>query len=285
MTITKVRLVDGPREMSLSQRDDLRLRNLDVPYPAVRAVTEDRADDDGSRDTTNRHGARAVGIQLRIIDRLSAIVDELGGFLHPSARPYLHVTDDEWSDERRLRLRVDQQSAPMGTDLYPFGRDVQVQWVAPDGVWEQAQSVSFTVNADTGVLTGRTYPLSFPRTYPTTQAAGALEHTNPGNSWQHYVARLYGPCVGPRFTNDTTGQTLAFTDQLVIPAGDYVEVNTQDRTAYYLSQAGASRLNNIDFANSQWWRLAPGLNRLRYHPISGVEAGSAAWGEYRPAWL
>jgi hypothetical protein len=283
--LTSVRLVDGPREMALSGRSDLRLQSLDVPFPAVRAVTEDRTDDDGTRDSTMRHGPRAVSVQLRLTEGLASLTDELNGFLHPSARPYLHVTDDEWAGERRLRLRVDQQSAPMSVDLYPFARDVQAQWVVPDGVWEAAEPVEFVVNADTGTLTGRTYPLSFPRTYPTTMAAGALDHVNPGSTWQHFTARLYGPCNGPRLTNDTTGLSLVFTEDLALPAGDYLEVDTRDRTAYYLSQAGASRLGFVDFAASTWWRLAAGVNRLRYHPVSGVDAGCAAVIEYRPAWL
>jgi hypothetical protein len=283
--LTSVRLVDGSREMALSGRSDLRLQALDVPFPAVRAVAEDRTDDDGSRDSTTRHGARAASVQLRLTERLAALTDELNGFLHPSARPYLHVLDDEWAGERRLRLRVDQQSAPMSAGLYPFARDVQAQWVVPDGVWEATEPVSFTVNADTGTLTGRNYPLAFPRTYPTTTAAGALEHTNPGSTWQHFTAWLYGPCNGPRLTNDTTGLSLVFTEELVIPAGEYVEIDTRDRTALHLSQAGASRLGQVDFAASTWWRLAPGVNRLRYHPVSGVEAGCAAVGEYHPAWL
>lgn len=285
MTITAVRLVDGSREMPLLGRDELRLQNIDVPFPEVRAIEEPRTDDDGTRDTTTRHGSRAVSVQLRVVDNLPQIVDEISGFLHPSARPYLHVADGGWEGERRLRLRVDQQSSPMSADLYPFARDVQVQWTAPDGVWEAVDVTTVTVNADTGVLTGRTYPLVFPRTYPATMAAGALEHTNPGNTWSHYVARLYGPCNGPRLTNDTTGQSLIFTEGLNLAAGEYLEVDTRARSALLLSQAGASRLGFVDFAVSEWWRLAPGVNETRYHPVSGVEPGSAAVIEYHPMWL
>lgn len=285
MTITAVRLVDGAREMSLSGRDDLRLHSLDVPFPDVRSVVEPRSDDDGVLDTTTRHGARAAAIQLRLTDRLAQLVDELNGFLHPSSRPYLHVTDDEWGGERRLRLRTDQQSSPLGVDLYPFARDVQVQWVVPDGVWEQSQLVTVMVNADTVDLAGLTFPISFPLAWPETQAAGAALHGNPGNTWAHYVARLYGPGNGPRLTNDTTGQSMIFTPALSIAAGEYVEINTRDRTALLLSQQGASRLGFVDFGMSQWWRLAPGVNQLRYHPVSGVGAGSAAIIEYHPQWL
>jgi hypothetical protein len=284
VALTSLRLVDGSREMVLHPRTDFFLTGMDVPLPAVRAVAEDRTDDDGSRDSTARHGARAASLEFRAFDTPMALVDELTSYLHPAARPYLHMADDEWGGERRLQLRVDQFSGPMSRTSHVY-RDVQAQWVAPDGIWEAVEPVSFTVNADTGELTGRTYPLTFPRTYPVTTAAGALEHTNLGSTWAHFTARLYGPCNGPRLTNDTTGESLVFTEDLVVAAGEYVEIDTQDRTALYLSQAGASRLNQVDFAASSWWRLARGVNRLRYHPVSGVEAGCAAVGEYHPVWL
>lgn len=284
MAVTAMRLVDGAREMLLHRRTDLFVTSLDVPFPAVREVSEDRADDDGTRDATSRHGARAVSLELRAVDSPAALVDELVGFCHPSARPYLHLVDDEWGAERRLRLRVDQQSAPMPRTSH-LVRDIQAQWVAPDGIWEQTEPLTVVINADTGTLAGRTYPLRTPRTYPMTLPAGAYDHTNPGNTWQHYTARLYGPCNGPRLISDTVGETIAFSSALSIPAGEYVEVDTRDRSALYLSQTGASRLDLVDFATTSWWRLAPGRNQLRYQPISGVQAGCAAVIDYHPAWL
>jgi hypothetical protein len=97
--------------------------------------------------------------------------------------------------------------------------------------------------------------------------------------------RLYGPCAGPRYTNDLTGERLEFSEDLVISAGEYLELDTRERTALYMSDPDASRLHLMNFEVSTWWRLAPGVNRLRYNPISGVEVGSQAYITYHPAWL
>lgn len=287
MALTHVRLVEGTRELVLVPRlDDIVLTSIDVPSPAVRAATRSRTDTDGEHDTTTRHGARAVSLELRCYRTPTALVGELGTYLHPSSRPWLHVRDDEWPQERRLRLRADQFAAPVSSDVWnDQHRPVQLQWRAPAGVWEATDPVELTVLADAGQLDGRTYPLAHPRTYPMTMPIGAVDHVNPGSTWVHQRALLYGPAVGPRYTNDLTGETIAFTEDLVIPAGDYVEIDTAARTAHYLSDPEATRLHLIDFEATSWWQLAPGLNPIRYHPVSGVEAGAAAVATYHPAWL
>lgn len=288
MTIRRLSLVDGSRELVLhdmaAPRLDIIFTTLDVPFPAVRTVSEDRTDTDGADDHTSGHGARSVSVGLRVFDTPAQLVDEINGYLHPRMRPWLVVDESEWTAPRRLRLRVDQFSSPIPNYGFVL-RDVQLQWQAPDGVWEAASATEFVVAADTGLVGGRVYDFEPPRSYPTTAPSGRVEHLNVGNTWQHQTVKLYGPCVGPRYTNDITGETLAFTSDLVIPAGEYLEVDTQNRTAFYLSDPDASRLNYIDFENSTWWRLSPGLNRVRYHPISGVEIGSAAVVTYHPAWL
>lgn len=289
MTITRVALVDGARELVLLDRAALRLdlilTGLDVPSPAVRAVTEDRTDADGEDDHTAYHGARAVSATVALCDTPAALLDQINGYLHPRSRPYLVVSDDEWPDgPRRLRLRADQWSAPIDHTAH-LRREHQLQWRAPDGVWEAADETAFIVLAESDVVTGRLYELVTPRTYPETMPTGALTVTNPGTSWADQRVRLYGPCAGPRYTHDDTGETIAFTEELAIPAGEYVEIDTRARSAFYLSDPDASRLSFLDFEVSTWWRLAPGANRVRYHPISDVDPGCQVEGSYRPTWL
>lgn len=282
---TGVRLVDGDREMQLLNRSDIAKLELDVPLPAVNEDVELRTDSDGSIDHTSTHGSRAVSIGLRgIDDGVDAVVAELGYFMHPARRPYLAVTHTDWIQERRLRLRASQGGAPQAGPLYPYARDVQAQWVAPEGVWEAAQPTEFVINADAGTA-GRVYPMRTPRTYPTAATSGVVLHNNVGTTYSHFVSRLYGPCRGPRLTNETTGQSLTFASELALAAGEYLEVDTANRTAFLASNGDASRLNYLDFLTSSWWRLAPGVNQVRYHPTSEVDVGCAAYTTYLPAWL
>ncbi|WP_242890285.1 phage distal tail protein [Actinomadura litoris] len=284
--LTSVRLVDGAREMNLLPRQDqgVYLQGLDAPMPSVREVAEDRTDDDGSRDTTSLFGARACSIELLVTSGARAVEDELSRFLHPRSRPYLVVEDDEWSQPRRLGLRVDQFSAPLGVDLPRRARKIQAQWKCPDGVWEAADLASSTVGADVVEQVGFSLPFSLPFSLVTTVSTGAATIGNVGAVPSHLVARLYGPCSGPSLRNETTGEEITFLPTLALAVGEYVEIDTREQTAYLLSMSTASRLNYIDFAQTSWWRLEPGDNEIRYAP-SGVTGAAAAVIEYRPAWL
>lgn len=284
--LTSVKLVDGDREMVLMPRQDqgVYVQGLDVPSPEVRAVTENRTDDDGEVDETELFGSRACSLELLVTEQPRLVEDELSRFLHPRSRPYLVVKDDEWAQARRLRLRVAQWSAPLTVELPRSARRIQAQWQAPDGVWEAADLVTETISADMPGTAGRTYPRAYPYAYPATLAAGASVIVNDGGTPSHYTARLYGPCVGPRLTNETTGETIAFTADLVLGAGEYVEISTRDRTAYLNGNSALSRLNVIDFDVTSWWRVEPGEQQVRYAPAV-VFAGAAAVIDYRPAWL
>jgi hypothetical protein len=285
--LTSVKLVDGAREMILLPRTagGVFLQSLDAPMPAVRESAEDRTDDDGTRDTTTLFGARACSIELLVTESPRAIEDELSRFLHPRSRPFVVVEDDGWPQARRLGLRVDQFSAPLTLDTARWdGRRISVGWKVPSGVWEGEEAVTETISADIATTDGRTYPKSYPWSYPTTLASGATIVGNLGSIPSHFSVKLYGPCTGPRLINGATGEEITFTSALSLSAGEYVEVDTRERTALALSTAGASRLGYLDFAATSWWRIEPGDNPIRYVPAT-AEAGAAAVITYRPAWL
>lgn len=288
MAARTVRLVDAEREFLLHRaewpREDVILTSLDAPSPGVRAAVVDRTDADGTDDSTAHHGARAVSVEVALLDEPMRLVDELNAFLHPRSRPYLVVDDEAWESPRRLRLRVDQFSSPLPRESHLFVKH-QMQWQAPDGVWEADSAVEVGVNAVGGTTKGVSFPTGFPWVFEATAGVGQVLHTNPGTTWSDQVVRLYGPCVGPRWSNDATGETIAFTEELVLPLGEYVEVNTRDRTAYYLSDPNADRLGMMNFDLSTWWRVPPGESKLRYHPVSSVDAGCVAVVSYRPTWL
>ena len=290
MSLTSVRLTLGDVEVSLFDaadrfRRDLILQKMTFGSPAVRESVTPRTDADGVHDVTARHGARSVAIELKVFDTPAALVDQLNRLLHPRSRPHLVVDDDEWSGgPRRMMLRSDQWTSPLELTS-DYVRDVALTWTAPSGVWEAASPTEVTVIATAEAQSGVRFPIKFPLVFSGTTGTGQTIVVNPGTSWSDQVVRLYGPCVGPRWHNDTTGEVLAFTDALVIPAGEYVELNTRDRTAYYLSDPNADRLGLLDFESSTWWQIPPGESTLRYAPISGVDAGCVAALSFRPAHL
>lgn len=286
MALTSVKLVNGSQELILWPRTDdgIYLASIDAPSPEVREVVDPRTDDDGTWDNTSLYGARACTVELLVASAARPFEDQVARYLHPSLRPYLVVADDGWAQTRRLMLRTDQWSAPLTTDLAPDQRKIQLQWKAPDGIWEAVDTVEETVLGDLFTDTGRTYPKTYSWSYPSTDVVGALIITNAGAAPVHFTAKLYGPCSGPQLINETTGERLGFLSGLALAAGEYVEIDTRAQTAYLLGNSSADRLNFLDFMDSSWWRLQPGDQQVRYAPLAG-SSGTAAVITYRPAWL
>lgn len=286
MTPTRLALVDGDRELELWRlsplRRDVSITKLAVSSPAGREVVEDRTDADGTDDDTRYHGAASVSLELSLYDQPQALLTQLKPWLRLALRPYLVLDDDEWDGERRIRLRYDQKDAPQPWQGLGRWVDVQVQWKAPDGVWVASDPVEVTVAATGGPATGVSFPLAFPMVFESTAGVGQIQHTNPGDEDADQRVRLYGPCAGPRWTNDSTGQSIIFSEDLVIPAGEYVEIDTREQTAYYLSDPGADRLSLLDFEATSWWQVPPGQSRLRYHPQGQTDIGAAAVMAYQP---
>lgn len=281
--LTSLKLVDGSHELVLMPRDGLKVQGLDVPLAEVREVTEPRTDDDGEHDTTALFGATSCTLELFVEKDPEQFRAELDQFLHPRSRPYLVAADDEWAQERRLQLRVAQRTAPRTVELPYTMRRIQVQWRVPNGVWEAATESQVVISADVPATTGRSYPKEYPWSYAATMSVGASMVTGDGLLPVHFVARLYGPCEGPRLVNETTGAAIVFTSDLVLSAGEYVEISTRDRTACLLSVSQQSRLNYIDWESTTWWQITPGDQLVRYAPVT-ASAGAAAEITYRPIW-
>lgn len=288
--IIQVSLVDGEdrfdfQDPSFGNNDDVTWSSLSIGSPEIRGASENRVSGDGTFDRTRWHGARSVSLEARLAQAPAAKVDALSRFLHPVRRPYLVVTDTDWAPtSRRMMLRSNQWTTQDLIHTSSWFRDIQLQWTAPAGVWESFDQYLFTAVV-AGGATGRTYPMTSPRTYPPTGAAGAVSFTNPGNGLSDWTARLYGPCIGPRITDDLTGESIVFKSSLVLGAGEYVELSSADLTAYANSDPTLSRMHHIDFATSTWWKVSPGSNTIRYNPVEGVDVGCIAEFEFRPTWL
>lgn len=281
---TRVRLVDGAREMVLAPREDIAMQSLDLGWPAPVAEAEQRTDDDGENDTTTYFGARVVALEMYLLDTPLALLDELRTFSRPGSRPYLHVYEPEWGAERRLRLRAEDQRAVRGGGL-PLDAGalpVQTQWRAPEGVIEAVTEASTTL-AVSGEPTGLALPTITPVTLTATRTKAAATVSVAGTLPVHWTARLYGPCTTPRFTRTDSGETLAWPN-LVLAAGEYLEVNSRARSVYLNGDRTKPRLRELDFQNARWWRLHPGANAVMFHPQS-LGPGAAAQMTWRAAWL
>jgi hypothetical protein len=281
VSVTALRLEDGAEVLELSSDDGYTVGRLDIGFPSVRAVTQSRPDDDGEDDTTAHHGAAAVSMDITLVpgdQTLTQLRDALRAFCHPAARPYLVVEQD--GQERRIRLRADQQTAPL-TD--PLHQQVQASWRAPDGVMEAVTEQIGTSDAVAAGEGGRSYPRSYPLTYAASSPVGAVTVMNDGSLDIRPLLRLYGPATDPRVENQSTGERLIFAG-LTLLAGDWLEIDCRNKTARLNGLVDQSRLSLLDFAVSTYPRLVRGANTVRYYPVS-FDDGARLEVRFRPAWL
>lgn len=280
MAVTALRLEDGNRVLDLRGRG-YRVGRLDIGFPTVRGVSESRVDDDGEDDRTAHHGASAVAMEIMLHARdttLTQLLDALRAFCHPSSRPYLVVERD--GQQRRIRLRADQQSAPITN---PFHQQVQASWRAPDGVMEALAEQIGTAEAVATDEGGFAFDLTFDLAFPATSAVGSVTVTNDGTVTVTPVLRLYGPCTDPRVENQTTGQQMIFSG-LTIAAGDWLEIDCRERTIRLNGLTEQSRYARLDFVASEFLTLLPGLNTVRYYPVS-FSSGARLEVRFRSAWI
>src|SRR6266487_892697 len=137
MAVTSMVLTDPARGLAytLIPNDSIHVADYEVTA-TVRGVSEDHATADGALDTTAFLSAAAVTIDLMAVNLgtpVAATLDSLSGLLLPFARPYLVVTDSEWSSPRQIQLRFDSHTHPYEQDTY---RAVQLAFKAPRAVWE-----------------------------------------------------------------------------------------------------------------------------------------------------
>lgn len=294
MAVTAVTLTDPVSGASsvIKPRAGIAFQGLEV-QASPRVVSEDYADSDGAYDTTQYVTSAAVTLNLAYPDGDRGLMDEVASFCVPAMRPYLVVSDDGWLTDRQLSLRFDQHTHPIapGTGL---SRVAQYQFKAPRGVWEDTMLTEVTVRADVTDSTGLRMVGSAGLDMSgatgldmgATTGSGDYLLAVPGNAAPRWVARLYGPATGPKLTNDSTGEEFAFLDQLTLGAGDYVELDSQALTAYLLSDPDSSRLQMVDWVNTQWPTLRGGQTaRIRYHATSGTGASTLAVLTVYPVWM
>lgn len=268
--------------LELGRQHGLAVRELDLGYPEARVVSDPRVNANGADDRTTFYGPRAVALTCLVGNtpgrtRQQAL-DLLRAYASPGRRPVLVYGPD--GQERQVRLRGDQLGWPLTSSA---ATEVQLAWVAPDGILEAAVESTTVVSAVAPAEPGRRYPRTYPLTYPETSLVGAMDALNAGTEPAAPVMQLWGPCVDPVLLNATTGERLAFTG-LALTGDQYVEVDVKAATVLLNGRAGQSLYQSMDLLASSLWWLAPGSNLVRYSPASYEPAAHAVL-TYRSAWI
>lgn len=283
---------DGLDTLLIDDSIGIYAQALDLGDAVTRVVAIDAPDADGTIDTTTFVGARNVTLSVILYPDVDLwdLRHRLRAFTAPRLRPIMYVQLAVGAPEQRIQLRRSQYSDIIGdgpraaTQRDPEAAVITVQWVAPLGILESTDLHVVNIYASGGATAGRTYSLTFSRTYPASAAIGSGIAHNSGNVDAYPLIRLYGPLTEPVIDNDTQGKSLTFVG-LTIAAGDFLEIDTRAKTILLNGDPANSRYDKLSYPASEWWTLSPGDNSIRFHPATYTEATTVAELSWRDAYL
>lgn len=270
--MTTIVATDHLGDLDLTDGTDLILAGYDLGHPATRPVFTARPGANGAFDRSRFFGPRSVSVSVTVMPETAAlVVDRLRGLTNPSTTAFLRFSG-------RPRSAPDVQVTGRGarllmrSDLLESAGGVTratMEWTVASGVLdstvETSRTVPVAVSAEVG---GRAYDLSFDRDYPDAQPAGTTPIVSAGTATTYPVIRMFGPCDGPTIQHTAADGTVSelTMPSLSIAAGDFVEIDTRERTVLYNANPADSRYSEIDFASSRWWAIAPGTQTVRFDP-------------------
>jgi hypothetical protein len=279
--VTRAWLTLGTLTMPLEDEDGRWfMTELDLGYPEVREVVNNRPDQDGVDDRTAFFGARAVSASVTAVAWGPAKIDDVASrfapFMVPSARPVLHyVLDRPGAPERILTVRAANYGFVVDN---PDRRDIHLQWIAADPIVRDPTVKTVTAWAGSSTGAGRAYNLTFPRTYPTGGGGGGtLGIAHPlGDLAVRPLLRIYGPVTAPRIFFSPSRGMFSMLSTMTISTGQYVEVDCAAHTAWLNGDHTQNLLSQVNWtdigANGGWPLMPPGVDT--YVQMLGSSTGA-----------
>ena len=157
-------------------------------------------------------------------------------------------------------------------------KQFQLALVAADPrIYSSALHTS-TVSAGTSTPVGRSYDKGYGIDYGPASPVGQALVTNAGTTLTYPVLTITGPASNPQITNMTTGQRISLIYTLA--DGEQLVVDTLNRTVRL--GGTTDRYGAVDFGNTSWWGLVPGVNDIR---LASFSSGASLRVDWRDAWL
>lgn len=235
---------------------------LDLGFPAVREVVNNRPDQDGIVDRTQYFGSRAISANITTVAGAAASIDAVAAafapYMLPSARPVLHyVLARPGLPERTLTVRGAGYSWPIAG---PTQRNIQLAWVAADPIaYDPAGKAALATLSTPGTITtAGDVPIR-----PLFRVTGPLTNI---------VVTMSPPTFVP--------WTLAFLASFTLAAGHFVEIDTDARTVYLDGNPALPRLSSLDWTQTSWQSIpaaTPTTMTLTGTGASGATQVTATW--------
>jgi hypothetical protein len=241
---------------------------LDLGYPDVRDVTNNRPVQHGIDDQTRYFGGRVVTAKITAWPGGKVALDDIPEiflrYMRPGVRPELHYTTiSDAGRERVIVLRASAFASPLPS---PHKREMSLSWVAPDPLIKDAEVRTAISWAGSSAPPGRSYPLNFNRIYPPGSGASTTAYIIcNGDVPVPPLMRFYGPATGPRVDTKAlvidnadppvfVGQ-IVFKPSFTIEAGQWVDIDCRDHSA--MLNGSEPVLDQIVFSGTQWPLLYP----------------------------
>jgi hypothetical protein len=262
--------------------------SLDLGYPEVRDVTSNRPDQHGIDDRTLFFGARAVSATIQAVRGAGAVIDQVAAsfsrFMQPDIRPELHyILDRPGTPERMLVVRAAGYGwAVEGAEQ----RSIALSWVCADPYARDADLQQTIALAGAHETQAFTFPMTFPFSFTiggdTPPSVGNMAIG--GDVSIKPLLRVYGPIanasVSIRPALSSASFVIGFVGGYNIAAGQYVEIDTQEKTAFLNGDRTKSVITSIDWANVFWPVLPTGQTsylQIRGSSTSPISQVIATW--------
>jgi hypothetical protein len=232
---------------------------------------------------TDLMGARTITVELEVVaydeasftSSVDALVD---AFTVGEEAPFTFLVPGlAGGDVGMVLARCRKRAVAIDDNYLEWSAAFAVELVATDPRIYAATEGLITTGVPTAGV-GRTYPLTFSRTYGAAGSGGLILATNEGNVATPWVARLDGPLNYPRLENITVDRLLEL--DLVLQAGEWLVLDSARRAVLFLGSS--SRYADLS-PGSEWWELAPGVNEVSFRTIDITDAGTVQFA-WRSAW-
>lgn len=250
----------------------------DLGSPDVRSNVANRTFDDGTLDYTQFSGARTVQLAVTLDRKVasnSLLRDRLAAYVQPDRRVEYRIQEPLDNRVRRMTLRGAKGGVQVSNPKY---NKMTAAWQCPSGVIEGLTPYAVSVTPTTTEV-GRTYDLSFDRSYATSGTTGSAA-VNVGTRAAQWTARMYGALTNPILTlvDGATSRSLNFTANggLNLTAGQTLVIESTGRVAYYDDGAYTPALQYLDFLTSTWFKI-PGGDGITPH-TSSLSLSASAFG-------
>jgi hypothetical protein len=254
----------GLLDLELTCDQGWSLEQLQIGFPAVRPVVRSRALADGVFDETTFLGQRAVTATLRIASATAtqAAIDAVMPFMSPRRRPTLTwALAGSPTDYRTLVLRgVDAPIVING----PSYQLLVCSWVSTDsfvlGVTEHCESA--TASSDDG----RTYDLTFDRTYTGVLASSSFYAINSGSAPAHWRATITAIATDPTIRVNGVAMDFDQNGGVTLTGSQTLVIDTKARTILLNNDPATPRYDRTNFTDWTWddLLLQPGQNLVEF---------------------